>query len=290
MDDWKKWEWLGNHKILRRITVSGEVKNIEPLIIGSGRTRRIRETTYSLVLKYRTDKGETIVIPGSSWKGVFRATANRIMMINNLYACSGLPRETCLKGKEFEEIEKNENLDFISSIRAKIESIISNKIQLCLLCRIFGSPGYFSHVTFMDSFPINTYKLGYRTMVAINRRTGAAYKRALYSVEYVEPGTLFNFKFIAFNLPNYAVGLLAEVLMEIHHGIVKIGGLKSRGFGRVKFEKINIDIYNPETKSKEIIKALDPYDEDIKYTSDSWKLIEEFRRVWRNVSKKLQKV
>ncbi|RLE60152.1 MAG: CRISPR-associated RAMP protein [Thermoprotei archaeon] len=286
-EEWRKWEWLGNHVLLREIVIEGKVRNLEPIRIGTGKETAPFAPADLLVLKFRVGNREVPVIPGSSWKGVFRSTATRLALSRRLKVCSGLPGESCLQGNEFDYIEKAK-MGFEDSVRTKIESIIKKNIRLCLLCRIFGSPGYFSHVSFANSYPEGEFKFGYRTMVAINRRTGAAHRGALFTVEYVEPDTVFSFELVARNLPNYALGLLAEALMEIHSGVVRIGGLKSRGFGKIRFDEVKFEVYGNKGIVDGKFAKLDPYDVEVEYTPNGWDLLRRLIEAWRNVSGKLQ--
>jgi len=271
---------------LRHITVKGVIENIEPLRIGAGREVAPQSPTDLTVLKFSYGDETKPVIPGSSWKGIFRATATRLARVQGIKTCSGLPKESCLKGEEFKDIEKME-LSFEESVRKKLERI--RQLNVCLNCKIFGSPGIASHVFFDDSFPQGEFKLGYRTMVAIDRRTGSAYPQALFTVEYIEPNTLFNFRMRTTNLPNYALGLLAETLFEIHNGLVRVGGLKSRGFGRIKFNEVNVIIEGIKGVQESTVVALDPLDEPVEYTDNGWELLKRFMEVWKRVAPKLQK-
>jgi len=184
-----------------------------------------------------------------------------------------------------------EGLDI--SIDAKLRAVVEGSIPICLLDLIFGGPSILSHVRFGDSLPLNEARLGYRTMVAIDRRTGTARRGALFSVEYVEPGAEFGFRLVATNLPNYALGLLAEVLRDINDGVVRIGGLKSRGFGRVEFRELRVRIRDYGGKA---LRALDPIDEgldvgaDVIEGSDAWRLLNELSNVWRRSLDRLRKV
>jgi len=293
--------WIGHHVLLRRFIIEGVVKNVDPLRVGVGRGAAFAPTDL-MILKIAGKP----VIPGSTWKGVFRATCYRLGLsrgIKNL--CQGIPRAQCLKGTEFDVFEKGQYADEISEkIKAIIEGTAAN---VCLLCLMFGSPGFSSHVYFEDSFPTPKHSgivrkcIKYRTCVAIDRRTGAASKRALYTIEYVEPGVEFNFRMVADNLPNYALGLLAEVFAEIQEGIVKVGGHKSRGFGTVRFEDLRVSVV-PCGSGKGVVDgrlvALDPIDEDVEWPvegcvaegNDAWKVLRRLRDVWGKCSTRIAEI
>ncbi|RLI97320.1 MAG: CRISPR-associated RAMP protein [Candidatus Aenigmatarchaeota archaeon] len=279
------WGWLGHHTTLRTISISGFVKAEEPIRIGKGREPAPKGPTDLTVLKFKIGERELPVIPGSSWKGLFRAAAVRIASSYGVKVCMGVGQSTCLSGKDFEILEK-EKLPSEDEISRKI-SLINDKA--CILCKIFGSPGYLSHVFFGDSFPENSVSIGYRTMVAIDRRTGTSYPGALFTVEYVEPGAVFNFEMRAINLPNYALGLLGEIFGEIQQGVIRIGGLKSRGFGRISFQNLKVKISGIKSIENGKLIPLDPLDEEVEFKEDFWELVKELVKVWENVSRKLQK-
>jgi len=300
MVSWKDFEWFGHHKLLRIIRFKAKVINDEPLMIGAGRDASIFEPAELVIVKMFDPKLNKYVpfIPGSSWKGVFRAHAVKITRSQGLNTCEGIPNNTCLKGDEFSEFEERK-LD----TRAKIELIMQGEIGVsgcCLLCLSFGTPGILSHITFHDSLPLKEPKLGYRTMVAISRRTGASHPRALYSVEYIEPGSEFTFSIEAINLPNYAIGLLMIIVEHMNLGLVRVGGMKTRGFGRVHFENYEFELY---TLNKEYgiidnkLKAIDPIDSDITWGEkdavkgdEAKRVMNEFIKAWNNALPILRKI
>jgi len=269
------FEWIGHHKLLRIVTIEGALENVEPLHVGAGK-KKGWEVADLIVLKvFDSKREETVpVIPGSSWKGVFRSETVALARQHGLDVCDGLPKATCLEGNEFEEIEKNAPSE--ESLRLKLQSIAGGNIPglgkgPCLLCLIFGTPGLRSHVYFYDSFPLGGYRIGYRTSVAISRRTGAAAHGSLFAVEYVEPGCIFGFRFTAVNLPNYALGLISTIMKRIDLGLVKIGGLKSRGYGTVRFlyDKFKITVFGIKGVENGELVPLDPYDYGVKMSENT---------------------
>jgi CRISPR/Cas system CSM-associated protein Csm3 (group 7 of RAMP superfamily) len=130
----------------------------------------------------------------------------------------------------------------------------------CLMCKIFGAPSYGAHIAFGDAYVIGDYTLNTRTGIAIDRRTGAVFQGALYTVEYVEPGTTFKLDMNTTNLPNYALGLLAKILKMIDRGEVKVGGFKTRGFGELRFKSLHIRIKDLRKPGNPILGAVDEKD------------------------------
>jgi len=283
-----QFEWFGLHKLLRRVTLQGVVTNVEPLRVGAGRVSEAFGPTDLVVVRVRMPDGSEVpLIPGSSWKGAIRAYATKLMMGSGLNVCDGLSGSSCLRGNEFERLERGK-----ASHEEVLRAIASGEIKLCLACLIFGSSGFSSHIRFYDSYPIGSYKIGYRTMVAIDRRTGAARKGALFTVEYVEPGAEFSFKADFINLPNYAIGAVAEALLDMDMGLLKIGGLKTRGFGWVKIKDLQIEVYD-YSSGKRLdgeVPPLDPFDTPVKLGSGWRQTLEAFANAWRDSLDKLRKV
>ncbi len=290
MSDIKPFEWFGHHKILRYVSIEAEVVNEEPLRVGAGKEASVFEPVDLVVLKMYDVARRTYipVIPGSSWKGLFRAHAVRICRALGLEVCDGVPGSTCLRGNDFIDYERR-NI----SLESKLDLLINATIRICLLDLIFGGPGFLSHVAFSDSLPVEDFKLGYRTMVALDRRTGVSSRRALFKVEYVEPGARFNFGITTKNLPNYALGLLAEILGDLNNGVIRVGGLKSRGFGRVKIENL---VFRIREFGGEPLRALDPIDSSVEVASqklegkDAWELLNKLIDVWYGSLEKLRMV
>jgi len=214
----------------RQTVIEGVLELQSPLRIGTGKSGGfdpasvVRDT----VLK---DIDGVPVIPGSSWKGVFRSAGERILRNKKVTVCSGVGEDYCLNN--FRKFN-----DFQRSISHNVEEAL--KIfwdYTCLNCKLFGTMSVIAAVKFLDSRALE-FKLGSRSMVAISRTEGAAARGALVQVEFVEPGSKFSFKMIGNNLPNYVIGYLLTIMKSIHDGYVQIGGHKTRGFGFMKFSSL----------------------------------------------------
>jgi len=284
----KSFEWFGLHKLIRRVVFEATLECVEPLRVGAGRGAAAFEPVDLVVVKVRDANGhEYPYIPGSSLKGAIRSHCVKLMRSAGLRVCDGLPGATCLRGNEFDELERA-GLSHEDIIRA----IASRSIDagICLGCLIFGAPGLASHTRFYDAYPEN-YRLGYRTMVAIERRTGAARRGALFSVEYVEPGSRFSFRIEFLNLPNYAIGVVAEALRDMDLGLLKLGGLKTRGFGWVKIVDLRVTCWDfVQGRSVERIPPLDPIDSWVEIASSWTQTLGRFCSAWRTAIPKLRRV
>lgn len=213
--------------IKRQTVIEGILELQSPLRIGVGKSGGMDPASIArdTVLK---DTGGTPIIPGSSWKGVFRSEGERILRRKNLIVCSGVGKDYCLNNfRKYDDFQRSLTRDMDEAIR-----IFWN--YTCLNCKLFGSMSVIGAVKFWDSKAIE-FKLGTRTMIAISRTEGAVARGALVQVEFVEPGSKFTFKIMGNNLPNYAIGYSLTIMKNIHDGFVQIGGHKSRGFGFIRF-------------------------------------------------------
>lgn len=267
-------------------TVSAYLTNVEPLRVGKGRGRGFAELSDLPVIKMRLQDRDVPYIPGSSLKGTFRSEAIKLVSVKDVTTCSGLSRQTCLHkpwANDFEACLRRHDLEEAKRLFWH---------YACLGCKIFGAPHIVGRVAFSDAYPIGEggeilpFSIGVKAGIAIDRRTGAVYRGALFDAEYVEPGARFKFLMTATNLPNYAMGLLASVLFNMNEGIVRLGGFKTRGYGRVRVESLRVEVRDFVGEDN-VLKALDNYDKDVKVVGsphkkeeDAWHLLGELKKVW----------
>lgn len=299
--------WISHSILLRQVKISCRLRTLEPLRVGMGKVDTPDVTIDMPVIRIKElSKGiEIPYIPGSSLKGLFRSTAESIAKSEGIKPdpCSGLSRNNCMAVKRVEGQALGDLIERLLKANALQEAVKRFADNACLLCKIFGAPTYRSKITFEDAYPIDenghltSVPTGIKMGIAIDRTTGAVATGALYKVEYIEPGALFSFSLNAVNLPNYALGLLAEVLALLDEGVLRIGGFKSRGFGRVKIENMNVMIrhYSPISGSANKLDTLgDSNDKSISVepsqVMDNWivfrgfeliKLLNDLRKVWR---------
>ncbi|MEN2974892.1 MAG: CRISPR-associated RAMP protein Csx7 [Candidatus Caldarchaeales archaeon] len=240
--------WTSSSILLRETVFQGYIVNVEPLRIGSGKEPPLGSLTDLAVLRIKYGEKDIPYIPGSSLKGVFRSSAIMLARSIGLKACSGLSKDVCTEVEKVvegaSEMKLGDVVEHYIRIGEPANAMKKFYEKACLICKIFGSPHYLSKVYFSDAYPIGDngellpFSLNTRTGTAIDRKTGAVYGGALYTVEFVEPNTKFKFMIYARNLPNYALGLLSSIINMINRGEVKIGGFKTRGFGTVHIEEL----------------------------------------------------
>lgn len=291
--------WIDDRFIARELRLSGKIVTKGPLRVGAGREAVSLGSPVGLPILRRAGSGEPY-IPGTSLKGVFRSTGERLARMKNLSVCSGLSGQTCAD-KEYQGVALLRWLDRMRrkarGVTEKYEEIFREIIEVvfretCLMCKLFGAPSMGGRVFFFDADPVSpdSYRISSRKGIAISRYTGSVSGGALYEVEYVEPGSAFTFNLLARNLPNYAVGLLGKVIGEINQGRVRIGGFKTRGFGQVyiELERLEISVYDGLSGA---MKPLDEFDAEVEVEPGSyageqnvWNILRRFVEVWDNAS------
>jgi CRISPR-associated RAMP protein (TIGR02581 family) len=230
----------------RKIKVEGEIELTSGLHIGVGGSLESVGTD-SPVIK---DFYGRPYIPGSSFKGSFRAAVEAIVRggqfpKDKLWCCDimGDDKEKCIHRKEDKYISQDGKEN--KATKLDIEDFILQKS--CHICRLFGSPHIASRVKFPD-MPVlgnwDTTMYEVRNGVAIDRESETAKSGALYDFEVVPPGTKFKFEMLVENPEDWELGLLFTGLELFNKDYAHLGGIKSRGLGTIK---INFNIIISET-------------------------------------------
>lgn len=280
--------WFTHFSLYRELNIRVKYTTLSPLRIGASKAKSLFSPVDLQVIRITLNGKEVPYIPGSSIKGIFRSTAEMLLNSYNKRACN---MGQCSREKVDDYSTRDEILqEAIKEYNKRSENI--NRVigvlnEYCLICKIFGSNTYASHIAFSDAYPNNDVSTGVKTGIAINRRSGAVMRRALYQVEFVNPGASFNGNIKCINLPNYGIGLILYIITKmVNEGIVGIGGFKSRGFGNVRMNIEGIDgIIVQDGKIANInkvneINGIDEYDTTVKRAENVTELINEFIKAW----------
>jgi len=179
------------------------------------------------------------------------------------------PREVEEVFKAYAETVENKivgNLDLLEIYRAKPDKLWEELASLlCPICLLFGSPHRAATIKTTDLYPLDSLTqqeretlLATRYHVAIDRKTGIRWEKALYKTQYVQPGTIYTGKLyiIIPELPPHlqqnttitalynktiekAQHILQQTLEYLKHQdqlLVKLGGHKTRGYGLARIE------------------------------------------------------
>ena len=151
----------------------------------------------------------------------------------------------------------------------------------CVACQLFGGGGLASHVVIYDAFPESPEEvfIGHRTCVSIDRVFRRQKPGRLFTIEYVEPGSRFNFRMEIINIDlesatkflheyaqsdidldkiikepdtiiNFIKGLKAYIisliLKQLQDDGIQVGGRRSVGLGRVRLSLDRATVYYVE--------------------------------------------
>lgn len=219
-----------------RLRVRGILRAETALRIGSGGGGSPTEHDLP-VLK---DQYNRPYIPGSSFKGAYRAHLERLLRgMNETLACASTSRprlpETlngCLTQGDVDKLKEKYEKDPAGLSREILH-------RSCWTCSLLGAPWLASKVfirdmavhpaTWFDHYLI-------RDGVAIDRDTETAAEGLKYDFEAVPSGTEFHFEMVIENASQAELGLALLGLREFEAGYVSLGGAASRGLGRVYLE------------------------------------------------------
>ncbi len=215
-----------------RLDASGVIVTETALHVGSGGSGR-GASDNGIVL---TVRGEPF-IPGSSLKGVFRATAERFAEALGLGACHLEAGRGCASGDP--NVRKQADEELQKAAGSEVDGIVEK--HTCFACRIFGSPLAASRVSFADAAVMEwAGATEVRDCVCLDRDGRTAARGLKFDVEVVPAGARFRFRMQGHNLDERQKALLFAVLFEWRRGF-HIGGLTSRGLGAARLEDLRVE-------------------------------------------------
>jgi len=172
----------------------------------------------------------TPFIPGSSLKGAIRSHLERLFL-NDCCALGSGGNTNCLSvndtlQEEYHRMIKNGASE--QELRTYLEQ------HLCFVCKLFGSCFSASKIKIMDSFMIQDMEnVEIRDGIAIDRDSGTVSGSAKFDYEVVPAGTQFSFEMIAENITDEEKRLIDIIKQAMEAGRIFIGGMKSRGLGKI---------------------------------------------------------
>ena len=225
--------------LFNRVKISGTIEFLTAFHLGTG-----KEGESMTDLGVLVDIDGTPLIPGSSLKGAFRSTAERIAHLINLESCFLNPAGSCPGGNQEAGKKANERLEKAKSDE-DIDEILS---ELCDTCLLFGSTLARGKVYFRDALCEDWAQIiEVRDGVAIDRDSGTAAHRAKYDFEIIPRGATFQFELYAENLSPEEELLLKLTALEWSRE-VRLGGKTSSGLGLGKMNSLKykrVDLTDP---------------------------------------------
>lgn len=207
-------------------------------------------------------------VPGSSFKGAFRAAVERLAPnLPHLRTCALTPGfPDCLTtqeetlgaayraisgfvGKGRATTPEAERAFSRLEVHELAGEPVTDSLLLRLLdrwqcdtCKVFGSPYLAAAVRFSDLPVLEPWYdlIQVRDGVGIDRDSERARDRIKYDFEAVPPGTAFQFQMTLENASPRDLGLVAIGLQEFLSGMIPLGGIRSRGLGRCRLEELQV--------------------------------------------------
>lgn len=217
----------------RRIT--GRLVAVTPLRIGSGDAVPDPTAVDNPVIR---DAYGRPFVPGSSFKGVWRAFAEQVLgqLANGDSGCCDPLGHPCLPAERVKALKREYDRDH----RRLAEAIYA---QLCSACRLFGNPNFAGHLRVRDLLLEESTWPGFcevRPGVAIDRDTRTAYQNRKYEVEAVPAGTAFTLEIVVENVSEDEWRQILLTLLPFTRGELFLGGGTGRGLGRVRLEDVRM--------------------------------------------------
>ncbi|MCL6589182.1 MAG: CRISPR-associated RAMP protein [Firmicutes bacterium] len=195
-------------------------------------------------IRTHKDGDDTVFLPGSSLKGVFRSRYESIvngLLANDQKCCNVTDRKkACGKYDDLEILKKGPN------------SVKSKYSLSCPACKLFGSTMIAGRIRFADAYPKEGVKpvLGHRHGVGIDRITGGSSGQAKYDYEIIEEAK-FDVTIWLENYELYQMALLFQVLQDIDDGFVGFGMGTTRGNGHMQVTDCEVTLRDYRKNLKE---------------------------------------
>lgn len=176
----------------------------------------------------------TVFLAGSGLKGVLRSHGERLLRSSGRFACDPTRvREATTCGHSERKTKLGDNRDPKYPHAGQ-----------CGACFTFGSLYLAGRFRVDDAYPTDDLwdlanQTEVRAGVGIERKSQASSHGVLYDTEVVVGGG-FEVRISGENFSLWQLGLVLAALDHLDAGLVRIGGCKARGMGRVKVRKPSV--------------------------------------------------
>lgn len=219
------------------------------LRVGSGKSAEISASDQPVI---RDGRGRPF-LPGSSLKGALRAGLERVIR--------GLPSNTALRACDpldsrehseacGERLKRWINDEARKSLKAEDARAYDAQLlaqvcrEVCTVCALFGSP-YLAGRIFIRDLTLSDGQgrvaAEVRDGVGLNRDLRNAQPGIKYDFEALRPGTAFDLELLLENASDVHYALTLKALQLLHEGHILIGGMTSRGLGRVELRDVSVE-------------------------------------------------
>lgn len=225
-----------------RYVFTGELEMLTALHIGGGKAT-LSHTDSPVVLTHE----DLPYIPGSSFKGVFRSTIEKLVASLpddlGLHTC-GLPTQ-----ETPDEPCPTARPNQLAELGRDPARLASERERLCHTCQLFGSPLAAARIILNDLYLVNDEWSGttqIRDGVAIDRDSETAKPKLKYDFEVVPSTSVFALHIVLENATSQDLQLMSIGLNEFRNGFGGVGGLRSRGLGACVLNNLRISCLDLE--------------------------------------------
>ena len=237
-------------EMCRKYVFTGKLELKSAMHIGGGKIN-LRGTDSPVVL---TPERRPF-IPGSSFKGVFRSTVEKLVgAIPNQTTCSLFEGDCPTADQEqFNDRRRNGSWS---------EAELAQKLdkELCDTCKLFGSPFSASKIFFSDLYVDEWAEATQvRDGVAIDRDSERAVDGLKYDYEVVSVGSTFKMEIVLEGPSDTDLRLACMGLNEFASGMGGIGGMRSRGLGNcqvIELTGYELDLTDDGTRDERLRRYL----------------------------------
>lgn len=213
-----------------KVLIEGTLRCTTAMRVGVGRTSLDAAGTDLPIL--RSAAGAPL-LPGSSLKGVMRSALEALLrgaVPESRWRELACDRAIapCVLDKLPKEDEHEDAATQAKRLRDRLQK------RLCCICRTFGAPGLASHVVFRDAVASHDTLVERRDGVGIDRDLGRVSGARKYDFEVVPAGTEFKLVIALDSADPWQVGLVVVGVELLSQGMLRIGGMSSRGLGEVE--------------------------------------------------------
>jgi len=238
-------------KLINEAILTFTLRNEGPLLINSGAVAKVHPRPDMSFVRTVHNGVETIYLPGSSIKGVFRSRYEQVMRALGQNVCDTFDTRdsnTCNKLIRQEENKPGINRHLDGTERYAL---------CCEACKLFGTLVLGGRISFADAYPVGEWTAGMRHGVGIDRITGAAFPGALYDIETLENG-MFTITCKMTNFMLYQLRTILWILEDIEDGLVTFGMGGSRGSGQMRISgDVKLVYRNYDQKDVPVLSALE---------------------------------
>lgn len=242
-----------------RYRLTGELVTVSAVRVGSGKATDISASDAPIM---RDGRGRPF-LPGSSLKGALRAGLERVLralsipgpgVCDPLEKAATEPRRQRDTDTRRRPASCSAELQALKSQReeqrrregpdARAELTLA-EIQrgLCVTCALFGCAHFAGRLLVRDLPSVGEAEVfpEVRDGVGIDRDLRRASNGIKYDFECLPPGTVFRLELRLENPTDVHLALTLKALELLHEGDILLGGLTSRGLGRVELRALTLE-------------------------------------------------